>query len=519
MAAQARALTGAAAPAGVGHAAALGLITLLAAALRSWGLGAEPLWNDEAFSWWWSQQPLAALWGEPGRLETNPPLYYTLQHLVLRLADSEAALRSVSALAGIATVPLTYAVGRIAAGRSVGLVAALLVATAGAPVAYSQEARGYALLGLAGTVAVLGLLLMLRGLSHPRPPARALAGAVLYALGTTLALYTHNTAALLPLLANALALSFWLLRRPRHVRPLLLWLGANLVPFLLWLGWLPTVLQQAAGASSIAWIDNPSLPAAIRTVAGLYGPEALGTPWGFLVWPVLALAAAGLLLAWPPRAPLLVLAVFVLGVPALTWTAGLVGRPLWLERVLFWPVPLGFVLIAAGLAQLRSRTLARTTTVALVALQLLNLAAYHATAQKPPLDRIASILAERRAPGDALLLVPGTVDIALAYYLRRHGLPLDAFAHDPTGAYMELNGPYAARPLTGALGSPVRPVTAAGVPELLAEHDRVWVLFRRRQALDPDGRLLASLARTGRIVEQQALPPLLDLVLVERGSG
>ena len=44
--------------------------------------------------------------GRAGRAETNPPLYYTLQHLCLAFGDSEAALRSLAAVFGVLAVPL-----------------------------------------------------------------------------------------------------------------------------------------------------------------------------------------------------------------------------------------------------------------------------------------------------------------------------------------------------------------------------------------------------------------------------
>jgi 4-amino-4-deoxy-L-arabinose transferase-like glycosyltransferase len=140
---------------GVPTLALLATITAVAALLRFWALGRQGFWYDEATTAW-------LLRGTPGQLlaqlphtESTPPLYYLLAWGWVRLfGDHEAGLRSLSALAGVATVPVAFAAARTLAGRRVALFAAVLVAVNPFLVWYSQEARSYALLVLAATVAL-----------------------------------------------------------------------------------------------------------------------------------------------------------------------------------------------------------------------------------------------------------------------------------------------------------------------------------------------------------------------------
>jgi uncharacterized membrane protein len=81
-------------------------IVLAGAALRIFHLGAEPLWTDEAASWRFAHLTHQDLWGSVGRFETNPPLYYSLQRLSLAFGQSEASLRSISALFGTLSIPI-----------------------------------------------------------------------------------------------------------------------------------------------------------------------------------------------------------------------------------------------------------------------------------------------------------------------------------------------------------------------------------------------------------------------------
>ena len=102
--------------------------------------------------------------GEVPRTEATPFVYYVVAWpwgSVFGLG--EVGLRSLSALAGTATIPVAYGAGAVLVSRRAGLVAAALVATNPFLVWYSQEARSYALLALFGAASVLAFGLALRG--------------------------------------------------------------------------------------------------------------------------------------------------------------------------------------------------------------------------------------------------------------------------------------------------------------------------------------------------------------------
>jgi mannosyltransferase len=81
--------------------------------------------------------------------EITPPLYFYASWMWGQLFGvDEVGLRSLSALAGVATVPAVWAAGRRLVSPGAGLLAAALVAVNPMLVWYSQEARSYALLVL-----------------------------------------------------------------------------------------------------------------------------------------------------------------------------------------------------------------------------------------------------------------------------------------------------------------------------------------------------------------------------------
>jgi mannosyltransferase len=175
-------------------------VLLLAAALRLSTLGLQSFWYDEAFT------PVHVLRASLGatlhnvvHTENTPPLWYVFEWGFSRvLGTGVVALRLLSALAGIATVAVAWAIGSALAGRRVAIVTATLVAVNPLFVWYSQEARAYALFVFTASLALLCFLRAMRA-----PTNRRLAE---FALTASLALLTHYFAVFL-----LIPMALWLL--------------------------------------------------------------------------------------------------------------------------------------------------------------------------------------------------------------------------------------------------------------------------------------------------------------------
>jgi 4-amino-4-deoxy-L-arabinose transferase-like glycosyltransferase len=132
-------------------------IVALGSALRLWGLGSQSLWYDEWLTTQATSGGLADVFRHSANREGIPPTYFVFMWGWERtFGDGETALRTLSALAGIATVVVVYAIARqLGQRRTVARVAALLVAVNPMLVWYSQEARPYSLLALLGALSLL----------------------------------------------------------------------------------------------------------------------------------------------------------------------------------------------------------------------------------------------------------------------------------------------------------------------------------------------------------------------------
>jgi mannosyltransferase len=139
----------------------------LAAVLRFGTLATQSYWYDEAVTVHLVRDSFGAMLSRIPHSESTPPLYYALAWGSSRvLGNGEAALRSLSAVAGTATVPFVFASARRLGGQVAGLTAAGLAAVSPFLIWYSQEARAYALVAL---LCAASLLLSLRAWSSPTP--------------------------------------------------------------------------------------------------------------------------------------------------------------------------------------------------------------------------------------------------------------------------------------------------------------------------------------------------------------
>jgi hypothetical protein len=223
----------------------LALATAVAALLRLPVLGSQGLWFDETYTATVvSAGGPGALWERIGSSESTPPLFYALTWAWTGIAgDGEAALRTVSAVATIAAVPVAYAAVRRLVGERAALATAAIVAVSPLLVHYALDARAYGLLVLTGLLSVWACSAVLERPASTRRWA-------LWALAAAAAIWTHWFAGFV-VLGEAVAL-LWLL--PGRRRTALLAAGAILLALL---PVVPLLLDQVGDARAAFITDRP----------------------------------------------------------------------------------------------------------------------------------------------------------------------------------------------------------------------------------------------------------------------
>jgi mannosyltransferase len=237
----------------------VGGLLLIAFALRVFHLPAQSLWYDESVSWYMTQLSLPTMLHWTAN-DIQPPFYYLLLWAWVRLAgDSEYALRFLSVVFALLSLPLFWLLGRRLLNRLGGHLALLFATISPLYVYYSQETRMYTLLVCLSLLTGWLLLRLLDRLSAA-PHRFPILPAVGYVLAASALLYTHYFGLFLLLGHSLYALYvWWQAGRPR-------WWALLLLPAavaLLFAPWLPYLLTRY-GVDTSYWPGALKLGEAVR---------------------------------------------------------------------------------------------------------------------------------------------------------------------------------------------------------------------------------------------------------------
>jgi hypothetical protein len=370
------------------------------------------LWLDEVLSVNISRLPLQQI---PGALvqDGSPPLYYVMLHYwMLAFGQGEVAVRALSGITSVVTLPFLWAAGKRVGGRPAAWAALLLGASSPWAIYYGTDTRMYSLMALE---ALLWYLAIRRAVELPSR------GRLICVLVLTAALmYTHYWD--LYLVGVGALWALWRAvveaRRgvvpagayPRAARKVLLAMVAGGV---LWLPWLPVFVFQALHTGT-PWTSPPG-PQDLLLVFG-YFAGTVGA-WGelltFMLFALVVLAllarpgprATSLVLEMKPQPRATLLAWLVIGTLGVAVVLGLVTGAAFDSRYIGVVFPLFVLLCALGLTAFSSRAvtsavLAVACVAGLFSAQLWN------SQPRTQAVQVAAVLNAQAQPGDMVVYCP-----------------------------------------------------------------------------------------------------------------
>jgi mannosyltransferase len=389
-----------------------------------------------------------------GGVESSPPLFFVLAWLSAKLGNPTIWIRLPSLLLGVATIPVTYQLGRATIGRLAGLIAAAVLAASPFANYYGIEARPYATVAF---LAALSTLALVRAVDSGDWRWWAT-----YAVAAAAAAYTHYTVIFILLVQGAWSL--WACR-DRLREPLLATAGA----IVLYLPWLPDVHGSHLGIYQLleALTFRNVLIDVLRPIFGYpYASlRAIPTRGGIAV---LALCAAlgAVTLAWRarsriPSAQSLIRAALskqalpvwiALATPVGLLAFSILGTDVWDARDLFASAPAAAVVLGGVLASPpRPVLVAVATAGTLVTLAAGTARSISPQYARPPFRTVAEYLDRVATPRDPVIIYPSFLglDADVAAQLRRPHYVIERipspFPRIPAGgaAYLVVEGAFA----------------------------------------------------------------------------
>lgn len=366
------------------------IILLVAFAVRVYHLDFQSLWRDEVDAIRFSSGALSQLLRGLTRQGHNGPLYFVALHGWRALTgDSEFALRFLSVVGGTLSVALVWvASNALGLKKRVGLIAAVLMATAPYLVWYSQEAKMYSWLMSA---VLLAVILFQRALAARAAKGR---GWGAFAVVTSLSFYLHILSPLMLGVYGVWAALVWG-RARRQWRQMMVVLAALTLPYLPLLAWQFPLLRDGFQSG------HPFYP--LKTMLNLlihfYSVGVLRHNYAIvLMGGMVALVMIGALFAdAPARRRMQLVSWWVLPVAAVYAISLRVA--VFEDRYLIYIAPAFFFLVALGIDALwqRVRWFGWGVLVALVAVNGWGIVRQQTLTIKADFRQAAAFVAETHA--------------------------------------------------------------------------------------------------------------------------
>jgi hypothetical protein len=531
-------------------------ITLIGGGLRVLQLGNKGMWLDETFSVWMANNSVADMLQWIVKIDQHPPLYYLLLHYwIAHFGDTPHYVRLLSVLFGVSTIPIIYLIGKRMSGVVMGLAAAVILALSPYHIYFAQETRMYTLLTFNAAVAIYALVRLLTDSRSIKPIGSQFreylhtwrtSGSVepnteedfsnkdetrnqtgwrawifrhrwlpLQTIETDLAwvafivfsaatMLSHNTAILFPLATNIFVLGLMLFQKykksgaqPAFQAPSFWsWVKAQIGILLLWSPWIFAFIKQARAVYQRFWLPEPTWDTVIQIFKFFLNASApMPSSQAMVIWDLYVLVLClGLMYLRKKYSQFLFLAA-LFAIPFMGELIVSIRRPIFYDRTLIWTtIPL-FLVLAAGIAQLRFRFLIIFVIGILGTINFFSIGDYYRFYQKEDWHTAAGYVAKFAEKDDLVLFNSNFVEIPFNYYFKayenlyriqveKQGVPLDLFDS----------------------GTLEPEMTANDIPRLISllrGHNRVWLVYSHNSYTDPMGLVPQTLASKMELIRQR----------------
>jgi hypothetical protein len=530
------------------------IVMLAAAFLRVFLLPAKGMWLDETFSVWIASHSVADLLQWVVRIDQHPPLYYLLLHYWINLnGDGAYSVRMLSALFGIATIPVIYWIGKRISGGMVGLMAAVFLAVSLFNIYFAQETRMYTLLTFNAAAAMYALVRLLTDSRSLRPvgsqfreylhawwaPAavepdpqaefsykdlvRQSSGwrarifdwrwPDIHIVETDLAwvawivfsaatLFSHNTAVFFVLATNIFVFGLIFFQKikksgtpPAFQAPSLgNWVKAQIGILLLWSPWIGAFIKQASAVDQRFWIPAPTWDGVLRVLKSFLNPSVpLPDDQAIVVWILYGLVLVLGLVYFRKKLSQFLFLAALLVIPFLGELLVSIRRPIFYDRTLIWTtIPL-YLILAAGVAQFKFRPLMFLVLGSLATVGLFSTADYYRFYEKEDWSSPAGYVGYYAEKGDLILFNSNFVEIPFNYYFRKYENAYDLKV-EKQGLPLDLFDQGVLEP----------EMTANDIPALIASvsgHKHVWLVYSHNSYTDPNGLIPQTLGAEMKLVQ------------------
>ena len=269
-------------------------------------------------------------------MDPQPPFYPILLRIWMRIfGTQEAALRALSLLAGLLTIPVIYITGKTLINKNAGIYAAALLTYSPLHIWYAQEARGYTLATLL-TLSAFYFFYMAQKYSLRKSWS-------LFILLMTMAIFTNYFSILL-IVAGWIFVVF-----QRKNALITQWSAVTIILAVLFSTWIPVLARQIPFVQKyFSWVPKPEFFSLVTTIKEFSLGYITLSPLVFFLNLLFFTSICLLGILRLKRETSFILLIFFLLPISITYLIGQ-RNPVYITRQLMIFSPFYYLLVAAGI--------------------------------------------------------------------------------------------------------------------------------------------------------------------------
>jgi mannosyltransferase len=366
--------------------------------LRFYNITMNSLWLDETATLSFAERSFTGIWDlTASGGEFNPPLFFWVEHFMIAFGNSEFILRFAPAIAGIATIPIFFLIGRELKDDTTGLISAFILTISQFAIFYSQEARAYSLMLLMVSIA---LYFYLRALNKGRVSDWIITGVF-----SSVAVWTHFYSAIVivPMFLSML----WIYRKEiyKPIYSIIIFTVCTLPLIVVTVG---LFMRRISSAPTYGLKGFDLIQSTMLTIGNFNI---------YMEWFIIALVAIGMIILFiHERKYFYTFCLFiVIGfVVSIIFSYSVPMLP----RYLIVMLPIFFTVIAYGISDIskRHKAVAGIILIIFVIFAAMALQTYYTNFSKEDWRGYSTKLAYDTQPGDTIVVVPDYMRLPLDYY-------------------------------------------------------------------------------------------------------
>ncbi len=475
----------------------LSAFIVLGLAVRLYGLTAQSIWLDEAYSVFVVKFDLGYIWNFTVNFDQHPPLYYVLLHGWVQIfGDSLAMVRLLSVLFAVPSIWLVYLLAARLFDRNTGRIAAFIMAVSPFHIWYSQETRMYSMVVF---FVLLSAYFLVRAMKENRIWLWCA-----FSGFTILAIYSDYSA-FYYVVGSALFGLYFLRQKPRRAVPLIL---SYLAVAVAYAPWLPVFFHQFGNVYSGFWIQPPTFSTVWETFISF---SSLDSPNHFINTVVIVI-----LLTWafiipdkrnPERRNAYIFLVVFMLVPIAVSLVFSLRQPIYLTRTVISAVIPFYILLARSIVGFKSVWLGAVFLVPLVLLNFASIQINNNATIKEDWRGTANYIAAQAKPDDLIIFNAPYVQMPFDFFWQ------DIAAERGLGKVERRGYPADETLANGGRSQPLHLTNA------LATHQRLWVVASHADGDDPAGFENGLIYKQFKLVKQTELKDIKVLYFEKIRTG